>query len=99
MSDNYIVVVEQTTEEYAGSRSWMTFSDQADFKKWYTTDNHPKSRIIGEGISEHDAIELCKERQDTSLLMHLRSRLELMANARYERTPTRHQPFLREPLE
>ncbi len=57
----YNVVFEYTAEAggYAGVRTWTSLKSKEDFVKWYTPELAKRERVLAEGVTEREAIDIC----------------------------------------
>ena len=56
---DYNVVFECTSGEYAGIRTWSTYQSEANFEQKMREVAHANERIVAQGVSADEAIELC----------------------------------------
>ncbi|MDD5192784.1 MAG: hypothetical protein PHH54_07350 [Candidatus Nanoarchaeia archaeon] len=63
MGRDYQVVFEYTSEAggYKGNRFRTNFENKEEFDKWYTPDKQKKQKVIAQGISNDEGLELCMQ--------------------------------------
>jgi len=59
----YNVVFEYTgkTGGYQGVRTWTTFTDEQEFKDWYTPETAERQKVVEPGVTEKRAVELVRQ--------------------------------------
>jgi hypothetical protein len=56
----YIVVLETIAHcHHKGVITWTSYTDKKAFEKWYTQDMQSLYKVVNEGVTTEEAIQIC----------------------------------------
>lgn len=81
LAQKYAIVFSHTaaTGGYAGVRFRMGFRDKDDFDAWYTPEVRMSYEVVAEGVSDTEAVHLCKQ---TPVSSYVRAAMQEACRAR-----------------
>mgnify|MGYP001610406395 FL=1 len=70
MINDYNVIFEYTGGKAVGCRTWYSFKNEEEFKKYSSEDmQREKKKVIAENVTINQAIQICEEHGLASLLV------------------------------